>query len=205
MDLREKIIEGAGRLFTEHGIRQITMDTIAQSLGISKRTIYENFKDKNDLLSSFITEAIIIHKKRSLEIMQNADNVIDALFAFGEYNQEAIKQINPSFFDDMKKYHPDVFKSIMSSGQIKNYEITYTILKRGMNENIFRKEIDLEIANRFIHHTMEFFQSIEEELQCDHQLIWKSVHLPYLRGISTAKGQELIEKLLTKYENYDNK
>ena len=200
MEIREKIIEGSGKLFIENGIRQVTMDTIAQLLGISKRTIYENFKDKNDLLTSFLTEAIHNHKKKSLEIMKNADNVIDALFKFGEYNQEVVKNVNPCFFNDIKKYHPDVFNQIMGNDQLRNYEVTYTILKRGLNEGTFRKEIDIEVANLFIHHTMQFFQKITEERNIPHRKIWTSVHLPYLRGICTEKGQDLIKGFVDKYE-----
>lgn len=204
MEIREKIIEEAGKLFIEHGTRQVTMDTIAQSLGISKRTIYENFKDKNDLLTTFLTEAIHDHKKKSLEILKNANNVIDALFKFGEYNQETVKEINPCFFADMKKYHPDVFKKVMGDDQLRNYEVTYTILKRGINEGNFRKEIDIEVANLFIHHSMEFFQKMTEERNIPHYKIWTSVHLPYLRGICTEKGQDLIKGFTDKYENLKN-
>ncbi|MGF7138485.1 TetR/AcrR family transcriptional regulator [Roseimarinus sediminis] len=204
MDLRENIIQKAGELFTINGIRQVTMDTIAQSLGISKRTIYENFKDKNDLLLNFLSEAIMNHKKKSIKIMKNADNVIDALFLFGDFNQRVFNKINPAFFDDIKKYHPDIFHSILNSGQTRNHEITYTILKRGINEGIFRKEIDIEIANLYIHHSMEFFHKIEKEQQCSHAKIWHSVHLPYLRGICTEKGQELVNKLVNKHENLEN-
>lgn len=201
MEIREKILDGAGKLFIEHGIRQVTMDNIAQSLGVSKRTIYENFKDKNDLLTAFLTEAIHRHKKKSLEILKSANNVIDALFKFGEYNQESVKDINPCFFTDMKKYHPNVFKRVMNDGQLRNYEVTYTILKRGINEGNFRKEIDIEIVNFFIHNTMEFLQKMSEEKNTPHHKIWTSVHLPYLRGISTDKGQELINGFIDKYEN----
>jgi len=55
MDIRKKIIEEAGNLFMKNGIRVITMDSIALSLCISKRTIYENFKDKEDLIHNFLT------------------------------------------------------------------------------------------------------------------------------------------------------
>ncbi|MFA9389046.1 MAG: TetR/AcrR family transcriptional regulator [Prolixibacteraceae bacterium] len=201
MEIREKIIEGAGKLFVEHGTRQVTMDNIAQLVGVSKRTIYENFKDKNDLLSNFLIDAIQAHKKKSIEILKNADNVIDALFKFGEYNQEAVKGISPCFFTDMKKYHPDVFKKVMGDDQLKNYEVTYTILKRGINEGNFRKEIDIEIANLFIHHSMDFFQRMTEERNFSHHSVWQSVHLPYLRGICTDKGQDLIKGFMNKYEN----
>jgi AcrR family transcriptional regulator len=200
MDIRERIIEGAGNLFAANGIRTVTMDSIAQSLGISKRTIYENFKDKNDLLSNFLSEAMITHKKQTIEIMNSSKNVIEALFRFGDYNQKMIKQINPCFFSDIKKYHPEVFKNVMNNGGAQNQEMTYTLLKRGINEGIFTKEINIEIANHFIHHTFEFFSKMDE-LKFNHLQIWKTVHLPYLRGICTEKGRELISHIIVKYQN----
>jgi AcrR family transcriptional regulator len=200
MEIREKIIEGAGRLFAENGIRMVTMDTIAQSLGISKRTIYENFKDKNDLLANFLNEAIITHKKQTIEILNGSKNVIEALFRFGDFNQKTFKNINPCFFTDIKKYHPEVFAKVMNNGENQNHEMTFTLLKRGINEGIFTKEINLEIVNLFIHHTFEFFSKLDE-LHFDHKQIWVSIHLPYLRGICTEKGRELINQFIVKYQN----
>jgi len=192
MEIRNKIIDGAGKLFMEYGIRQVTMDTIAQSLGISKRTIYENFKDKEDLLSNFLLYTFMQHKKQAIDIMSNSANVIEALFNFGLFNQKCLEMINPLFFEDLKKYHSDIYKKVVGSGEIRNHELTYTVLKRGQNEGVFIKEIDLDVANRFIHYMMDFFGVAKDELQCDDKKIWISVHLPYLRGICTPKGQELV-------------
>jgi TetR/AcrR family transcriptional regulator, cholesterol catabolism regulator len=199
MEIRDKIIEGAGRLFIENGIRLVTMDTIAQSLGISKRTIYENFIDKNDLLTNFLQEAIINHKKQALEIMNSSKNIIEALFRFGEYNHQSVKSINPCFFNDIKKYHREVFDKVMNNGENKNYEMTFTLLKRGINEGVFTKEINIEITNLFIQQTFDFFNKLDE-LKFDHKQIWLSVYLPYLRGICTEKGRELINQFIDKYE-----
>ncbi len=205
MDMRDTIIKKAGELFIEQGIRQVTMDSIARSMGISKRTIYENFKDKNELLYNFLTDKLSKHKKNIIDIIANSDNVIEALFSFGEFNQRVMQKINPVFFDDIKKYHHSIFKNVVKNENFRNYEITYTILKRGVNEGTFRKEIDIDIANRFIHHIMDFFQILENEKdffdKCDHKRIWTSIHLPYLRGICTDKGQDIVEKFVQKYEN----
>jgi TetR/AcrR family transcriptional regulator, cholesterol catabolism regulator len=112
MELRDKIIEEAGKLFIERGTRLVTMDTIAQTMGISKRTIYENFKDKNDLLSNFLVYAITDYKRRALDILKDSKNVIEALFRFGEFNYSSMKEVNPCFMDDIKKYHPEVFAKV---------------------------------------------------------------------------------------------
>jgi len=205
MDIRNKIIESAGKLFIENGIKLVTMDMIAQSMGISKRTIYENFKDKNDLLSNFLVYAITEHKRKALEILGDSKNVIEALFLFGEYNHTSLKKVNPCFMDDIKKYHPEVFSRVVNDGHLRNYEVTYTILKKGINEGSFRKEIDIDIANLFIHNMMEFFQKMESEQRFNPQKILQTVHLPYLRGICTEKGQELIAGFLAKYQNSEKK
>jgi len=205
MEIREKIIEEAGKLFVEHGIRQVTMDTIAQTMGISKRTIYENFKDKNELLSTFLITAINDHKKSAIEIFKDSKNVIEALFRFGDYNHSSMKKVNPCFMGDIQKYHPEVFSKIMSDGNLRNYEGTYSILKKGVNEGSFRKDIDIDIANLFIHNMMDFFQKLDSDKRFDPKMIWLTVHLPYLRGISTEKGLDLITGFLAKYQNLETK
>lgn len=201
MDIRKKIITGAGELFVKHGTRQVTMDTIAHALGISKRTIYENFKDKNDLLINFLTITIHNHKNKALEIINESENVIEALFYFAELNHKEMSKVNPCFISDMKKYHPKVFQRIYDNGDLRNMEITYTILKKGINEGVFTKEINIDVANRFIHHTFDFVQIAENEINCHQIEIWRSVHLPYLKGISTEKGNQQISALLMKHRN----
>ncbi|HNZ71326.1 MAG TPA: TetR/AcrR family transcriptional regulator [Prolixibacteraceae bacterium] len=204
MDIRNKIIEGAGELFVENGIKLVTMDMIAQSIGISKRTIYENFRDKNDLVNNFISLAMVDHKKRAYEILAGSKNVIEALFNFGIFNQSAMKDVNPLFFNDLKRYHGEVFHKNILTGEARNFELTYTILRRGQNEGVFIKEINLEIANQFIHYMFDFFQKMKEDKQCNQNLIWTSVILPYLRGICTEKGQDILVFFLKNTENQNN-
>ncbi len=198
MDMREKIITESGKLFVQNGIRQVTMDTIAQTMGISKRTIYENFKDKDDLLEHFLTVSIKEHKKGSLKIIEEAGNVIEALFRIGEDNYKKMKSINPVFFQDIKKYHSGIFKKIVQNGRMKDYETTKTVLTRGINEGLFLKEINVEVANLYIHYSADFTPIAEEKLKCGHVDILRSVHLPYLRGISTEKGREIIDTFISK-------
>jgi AcrR family transcriptional regulator len=203
MEIREKIIEGAGKLFIENGVRQVTMDAIAHSLLISKRTIYENFKDKDELLSTFLKESIIEHKKMLIEIMARSENVIDALFHFGKFNQEIEKNMNPCFVNDIKKYHPKVFRKVIDSDEIRNYEISFMIIKRGVDEGIFLNDLNIDIVNLFLHHIMEFFPKVEGKNFTNSEIL-QSVHLPYLRGICTTKGLQLIEAYLKREENLTN-
>lgn len=192
MEIRNKIIEGAGKLFIENGIKLVTMDMIAQSMGISKRTIYENFKDKDDLLNNFLFDSLVKNKEQLIKILGESKNVIEALYNFGTYNKNSMSTVNPVFFQDLKKYHSDIYSRVMNSGEVRNHDLTYTLLKRGQNEGIFIKEIDLEIANLFIHYMMDFFDKIDMDIKCKPSKIWASVHMPYLRGICTEKGKDLL-------------
>jgi hypothetical protein len=203
MDIRNKIIDSAGKLFVENGIKLVTMDMIAQSMGISKRTIYENFKDKDDLLSNFLVKSMIQHKGELIRIMGESKNVIEALFNFGTYNKDSMAGINPLFFKDLKKYHSDIHSKVINNGEVRNHELTYTVLKRGQNEGIFIREIDLEIANLFIHYMMGFFDVVGDETKCKVSKILTSVHLPYLRGICTEKGKDLLLIFSKNAENLD--
>ena len=192
-------------MFAQHGIKSIKMDDMAHELGISKRTIYENFKDKNELVYNCLLTASTNHKKEALNIINNSKNVIDALFNFGEFNRIAFSKIHPSFFPDLKKYHPEIYKKTIKKGDIRTYEITYVLLKRGVNEGIFSKEFNLDLANIFIHKTMDIFQDLCEDGEYSHKDFWLTVYLPYIKGISTEKGIETLHKVMQEKENFENK
>ena len=80
MEVRARIIEEATRLFFQYGIRSITMDEIAVSLGISKRTVYETFKDKTELIHTCLRDLIRRRDERRQEVISSSANVIDAIF-----------------------------------------------------------------------------------------------------------------------------
>jgi len=205
MDIREKIIEDAGNLFMKNGIRVITMDSIALSLCISKRTIYENFKDKEDLIHNFLTRNISTHKKDLIKIVNGSNNVIESLFQFGKYNHDAFAKMNPLFFADLNKYYSGILESIKRSEKIGNGEISYLILKRGVNEGTFVKTIDIDIVNKFIHLTMDYFFKSDNDHSFPHSKVWASVFYPYIKGICTEKGLEHLDNFLSTNENFTSK
>jgi len=98
LETREKILNAAGNLFIREGLKSITMDTIALKLGVSKRTIYENFTSKEELIREFLLENMLKHKNELLSIVNRSENVIEALIQFGEYNREIFSKYNPLFF-----------------------------------------------------------------------------------------------------------
>lgn len=201
MEIRENIIKEATLLYIKQGIKPITMDILANKMGISKRTIYENFKDKDDLLINCLKWGIESHKQKAIKIINESKNVIEALYNFGKYNREEFGKIHNRFFEDLQKYHKNVEDQLKLGGRLHNTEIIYLILKKGVNEGIFDKTINLELANYIIHKIFDLFKEVRISKEFSNRDIWNSGFLAYLKGISTEKGRTLIDKTFISYEN----
>jgi AcrR family transcriptional regulator len=198
MEMRLRILKEAGILFSRYGLRSVTMDQISAELGISKRTLYEIFKDKDDLVSQSIEEGIKAHKAYCNKVILESDNVIEAIFNIGKLNYNLFSKINPLFFEDFKKYHFEIFKKINKNNGLRDFKITESLLHRGVNEGIFSDYLDLDLVNLFLHKMIDLTY-LEEFSKYGDKKILASMFLPYLSGISTKKGEKLVSKYLNKF------
>jgi len=203
MDIKERIINEAFSLFVKFGIRTVTMDQIAGHLGISKRTLYETFRDKNELLTVGIEHFRKIKHDEAMEIIKKSDNVIESLYYIGKHGEEMRKSINPLFFEDIRKYYPEIHAGISDRNRSREYSIMLTMIKKGMNDGVFKKGLNPEIVNEFWHEIMNIFMN--EEIfprdQYNQEDLIKNMIMPYLIGISTPKGQTLINQYFEKETN----
>ncbi|MGQ7868274.1 TetR/AcrR family transcriptional regulator [Sunxiuqinia sp. sy24] len=198
MEVRDRIIEEATRLFFKYGIRSVTMDDIAAGIGISKRTVYENFKDKTELVYTCMRDLMQKQDKINQEVMTNSANVIEALLTSMKYGIKAINMISPLFFHDLKKYYPAIWKPLHEENQKKNYNQIYTQLRKGINEGLFRKEIHVDIVSKLFY---EQINLISDEAVFPHDEyvfadLFKSLMINFIRGISTRKGIDLVDEML---------
>ncbi|MCK4748890.1 MAG: TetR/AcrR family transcriptional regulator [Bacteroidales bacterium] len=196
MEVKERIIIESGALFGKYGIRSMTMDALAEEMGISKRTIYERFKDKDTLL----LEVIRYYKKKTTEeahaIIEESENAIEAMFRIMKITISQIEQMNPAFFNDFKKYHARIFKTFADPGEIRDFSITLKLLETGVKQKVFRKDIHIDIVNRTLHTLFGLFGHEDNLLQSKyhHREMFEHIIIPYYRGISTPKGQSLLEE-----------
>jgi AcrR family transcriptional regulator len=200
MDQRLRILKESGRMFAKYGIRSITMDHIANELGISKRTLYETFKDKDDLVQQAIEEGTRLHKKLCQSTILKSENVIDAIFSILRVNNDTFSKMNPLFFEDLKKYHSQIYLRIQEKGDIRDQKITILLLERGVAEGIFSSLIEMKIVNAFVHKIMDMAHAEEFSIFPKKELA-KAVFFPYLYGISTDKGRELILNYLQDFND----
>ena len=195
MDVRKRILTEATNLFFQNGIRDITMDNIAEKLGISKRTIYETFKNKSELLINCFEEYSKERYKANEEIIKNSHNVLAAICSFIQSGALAIDLLNPAFFTDMRKYHNDIWVMATKQQNEKNYNLAYRLLRKGINEGIFRKDINIDIVVKLILEQMKLL--VDNEVFSSDKYtrseVFKNMVINFIRGIATNRGIELID------------
>lgn len=200
MDYKDRISEEAEKLFMKYGIRAVTMDMISQELGMSKRTIYENFSDKDSLVTHVIRERALKQKESFIDIMHESGNVIDVIFNIIETAGREMRDTNPNYMLDLKKYHHNVYRLLCDRGEIRNSEMTLEILKRGVDEKVFRDEINIELVNEGIQGFIDTIQENElfHSSKYSRLEIFDNILFSYIKGISTVEGNKLIDKYRTK-------
>ena len=195
MDVRKRILTEATNLFFQNGIRDITMDNIAEKLGISKRTIYETFKNKSELLINCFEEYSKERYKANEEIIKNSQNVLAAICSFIQSGALAIDLLNPAFFSDMRKYHNDIWVMATKQQNEKIYNLAYRLLRKGINEGIFRKDINIDIVVKLILEQMKLL--VDNEVFSSDKYtrseVFKNMVINFIRGIATNRGIELID------------
>jgi AcrR family transcriptional regulator len=194
VEVKDRILIEAGTLFGKYGIKSMTMDALAEELGISKRTIYERFKDKDTLLR----EVILYYKTRAQEqanqLIDQSENAIEALFRIIKMNVEQMARMSPAFIHDIKKYHQSVFKELDEPGEFHDLSVTRRLLETGIRQGVFRDDFDIAIVNRTLHLLFDQFgpQSRLVEAGFDRRDMFDSIVIPFFRGISTKTGQKFL-------------
>lgn len=194
MEVKDRILVEAGLLFGKYGIKSMTMDALAEELGISKRTIYERFKDKDTLLKEVILYYKEQTKKQANELIDQSDNAIEAIFRIIRMTIDQMTRMSPAFLHDIKKYHPRVFMELAEPGEFRDLSVTRRLLETGMEQGVFRNDFNIEIVNRTLHVLFDLFghDSLMVEAGFDRRDMLENVLVPYFRGISTEKGQKFL-------------
>ena len=194
--LKERILATAMDAFTHRGIKAVRMDDIAQALQISKRTLYEIYANKEDLLFEGITT---YHRQKATAFVAYAEgcsNVMEIILGFYRQKVEESRQINPLFYTDLQKYSKIV--EYMREEHNRNHEQFMDFLQRGVDEGYFLPSLNYGIVSRVFdalgHYIMDshlYTQYTVEELLSN--LIFIS-----LRGFCTEKGMQSLDKVLYK-------
>lgn len=198
-ELRDRIIVTATEAFTRSGIKSITMDDIAASLGISKRTLYEVFSDKETLLMECMLK---VHKERDeflIELLARSNNVLEVILAVFQKSIETLHGTCKRFFEDIKKY-PKVYE-LMKDNRDSDSESTVSFFKSGVEQGIFRSDVNFEIVNLLVREQFELLLNTEICNEYPFIEVYESIMFTYIRGISTEKGAKVLEDFIQEYRN----
>ncbi len=195
MDYRQRITEEAANMFRTYGIRAVTMDMLASQLGISKRTIYEIFRDKDELLQGVLKYMGEKQQEIIKKVFGESENIVEAIFTLLDLMSAHFRKMSPAFKFDMEKYHYDILNTLKENDRMPYYIDNAEMLRRGIREGIFRNDIDIDVTNNCIYGVMKL--SVDKDKigtgKLDKEILIKDFYLNYLRGISTSEGLRLID------------
>ncbi len=201
MDTKEKILQRTGELFRMMGMKSLTMDFIAADLGISKRTLYELFSDKDSLMLHTIDYMIMESNKRLLDLMKGTENVIEAIFVIIVEQQRQMMESSPVIIEDFQRYIMRLKSSYYDNREkCREFSVSYTLLERGIREGIFREELNIDLVDTFILEMIIMFHSSHalKMMKMTRKEALENIFMPYFRGISTPTGVGLIDMYVLK-------
>jgi AcrR family transcriptional regulator len=196
METKERILKGAEELFFRYGIKSVTMDDIAKHLGMSKKTIYQSFEDKNEVVHTLMECKLKEDECRFRSISEEALNIVEEMFSAMNQMSATFSKINPNAFYDLQKFHPkswNLFKVFKEQFIQKLVEET---LAKGIKDGIVRPDINIKVLAKLRMEQVEMgfnpvlfppdkFKIVDVQLALiDH----------FLHGICTLKGHKLINK-----------
>lgn len=202
LELKQRIVEVSAKSFATHGIKSITMDDVAASLGISKRTLYEVFPDKETLLEECILRE---HRETDAflnEVLSTSKHVLEVLLKGYLRSIERFHATNKKFFEDIKKY-PRAYE-LMKSGNNRNSEDTINFYKEGVKQHIFRKDVNFAIVNLLVHEQINLLLNSDICEKYSFLEVYESIMFTFLRGISTEKGAAELERFICEYRKTHN-
>jgi TetR/AcrR family transcriptional regulator, cholesterol catabolism regulator len=196
------ILEQVRRLYHRYGIKSVTMDDVAKRLFISKKTLYEHFADKEDLVKNVL---LMDHQKRSSffqEIEKKKLNAVDEILEVYKVINTMFRDYNTSMEYDIRKYYPDLYYSVKEIRRKRMYETLFRNMNKGKREGLYRKDLNTKIISRL--HVIRVENMYENDMFTIEELVsakvFNEIFTYHMQGILSAKGRIYFEKNLSRLE-----
>lgn len=200
----ENIIAQVRQMYLKYGIKSVTMDDVARELGISKKTLYLHFKDKNDLVLKSMECQIDIDKASVNAIKDLKLNAIDELLEIASNVALTLKSIQPAVIFDIQKYYPQVWQLQMEYRQNFVVQTIIDNIKKGVEEGLYRPNFTPEIIAKFFAVKIEnmFDDKIFPTAKFDLANVYMEYISYHLMGICNQKGADyIVENIFKKSHN----
>ncbi|MCR5887776.1 TetR/AcrR family transcriptional regulator [Hymenobacter sp. J193] len=196
MEIKDRIIVGAVELFMRKGIRSVSMDDIATTLGMSKKTLYKWFENKDQIVLAVMQQRLNREEDDCETAFAQGSNALEAMFSLIQWHRDMLTNIHPSIFHDLQKYYPQAWALF---DEHKNTFILAKVaanIRRGMEEGLYRPDLDVEVLSRLHLAEIElmFNNAVFPTRQFDIQRVNSVIVEHFLTGISTLKGHKVINE-----------
>ncbi len=195
MEFNEEIKKEAIGLFFRMGVKKVKMDTIARRMKISKRTIYESFRDKETLIAEAIDYMQREQNEINNKILNESENTIEAVLELLKNGSALVAKISPRYFQDLRRLYPRIWNEKIKQSKTHSYEIIHCLLKKGISEGIYRKDINEEITSLILIEQLYLLSdpNLFPGKKFPLAEVYENIILTMTRGLLTAKGLKLLE------------
>lgn len=203
MTTRERILEIATEQFSRFGVRTVTMEDIARQIGVSKKTIYQEFADKKDLVKEVFSRILELDRKKLAFILEEEDGVIEHLVKTSRMMRERLSSMNPMVIMEVQKYFPEAWKMFEEFKETVIMNDLVRMIERGKELGYFRPEIDSAILAKVrVNQITNAFDPMNFA-NPDYNLVEEQVVLMdhFLHGIFTEKGRQAYKSQNQRFEN----
>lgn len=196
MEPQEKILKIALELFFKFGIKRVTMDDIAKELGMSKKTIYHYYKEKDDIVCQLCEVEMLKQEKIFEEVASQSMDPIHEIMLISNNLKEMMQHINPIFFLDLQKFHPKAYNQFQKFKENCAYKDIVRNIRKGKEEGYYQPHIDEEFIARYRMSQIDmlmfgnYFSFEKISFTQSHQLLLDM----FVHGICTLKGHKLINE-----------
>lgn len=201
---KEELLENISELFLKYGLRSTSMDDICSHLKISKKTLYQFFSNKDDLV-----EQVLLQRRDSRRIQKDLEqlkqhNSIEIMLSIRDHIITSLNSQMPANLFDLKKYHPDIYQRVNEKDQIFIQNLFHEVIEKGIREGYFRNDIHREVQVYLFVKQMAFLGEPElmSEIKYPLDIIVSTIVENVIRSFATPRGIEELEKLLNKTKKY---
>lgn len=194
--LREKILKISMEEFKSKGIRAVKMDDIAALLGISKRTLYEIYSNKEELLLECVKFQEGQYDAYMASFEQDpSNNVIDIIIEFYNKQIQWLSDVNPLYFSDIQKYSQVV--SYFERRDIERKQDKMIFYQRGIREGVFRDDVDYDVLSRILKASIDYIKQTQMYKEYDLTRILNNIIMLFIRGVCTYDGIKQFDALMS--------
>ena len=194
LGLKQKILSTAIELFNERGVRAVKMDDISSELSISKRTLYEIYENKEELLYECVKNKYEDSEVVLAKIAKDSKTVIDILIKIYRLKVEELKNVHPSFYTEMGKYKKIMAYLDDQNKSRKKQQVEF--IKRGISEGYFLTDVNYDLVLQLFDVSSRYVFCNYATINCQMEQLSYNLMFVFLRGFCTLKGVKELDFFL---------